>query len=483
MKKYIALFMIISGLILAQNSAAYELGNVDIHGFISQGFMQSDTYDYFARTDKPTTSEGTFELNEMGINFSSSLTDELRLGIQLFAMDLGDYGNDELVVDWAYGDYRVNNYLGIRAGKFKIAHGLHNEVKDIDSVRTFVFLPRAIYYPGMRDLFGGMKGVSLYGELPYGVSYQGGYGLVQVTTEAKIVDDLKDTSTATAKISVYDAFAPIIGAAGANMVIENSTIAFDITDSDTHNTKNLALRWSPPKLDGLRLSGTYYGSEAEFTTDFAGTTVTVPDAVIAGAQAQAAAAAAQAAADAGITDPATIAGIVAQAEATAEALLVGGADATTAALLSKTTMKFNEISTTVFSAEYTFGNTVLFGEYNKIKIDVEGQPTIDETGWSAGASHRFTDWFELGAYYSDYNTDDDDRDGKELEKVGIPKEERYLRDACLATRFDINEYWTVKLEGHAMDGLYRINWRSHTDPGEDPDPNWYLFAAKASYSF
>jgi len=472
--------MIISGLIMAQNSAAYELGNVDIHGFISQGFMQSDTYDYFARTDSPTTSEGTFEFNEMGINFSSQLTDELRLGVQLFAMDLGDYGNDEITVDWAYGDYRLNNYLGIRAGKFKIAHGLHNEVKDIDSVRTFVFLPRAIYYPGMRDLFGGMKGVSLYGELPYGVSYQGGYGLVQVETDAKIVDDLTDTSTANAKISIYDTFAAGIGADGASAVLAASNIAFEVTDADTHNTKNLAIRWSPPKLDGLRLSGTYYGSEAEFAVDFTGTTVTVPDAVV---QATAQAQAAQAAAAAGITDPATIAAMAAAAEPTVRATLDAGADAAEATLLNTTKIKFNEISTMVFSAEYTFGNTMIFGEYNKIKIDAEGQDVVDETGWAAGASHRFTDWFELGAYYSDYNTDDDDRDGEDLEEVGIPKEERYLRDFCLATRFDINEYWILKLEGHAMDGLYRINWRSHTDPGEDPDADWYLFAAKVSYSF
>ncbi len=453
--------MIISGFIWAQSAGALELGDVDIHGFISQGFMQSDTYDYFAREAAPTTSEGSFEFNEMGINFSSQVTDELRLGVQLFAMDIGDYGNDDLKVDWAFGDYRFNNYIGVRAGKFKIAHGLHNEVKDIDSVRTFAFLPRAIYYPGMRDLFGGMKGLAIYGELPYGVSYQGGYGLVQVTTEAKIIDDLRDTSTATAKLSLYDTFAASLGSAGANAVISNSTINFDITEADTHNSKNIAIRWTPPRLDGLRLSGTYYGSEAEFTLDWTGTQIDIPTAI-----------ANQMAAAEGYPEA-----LYATYEAAVEA-------AATTTLTDKTTMKFNEISTKVFSIEYTFGDTVLFGEYNKIKIDVEGQPVIDETGWAAGASHRFTDWFELGAYYSDYNTDDDDRDGGDLEKIGLPKEERYLKEVCLATRFDINEYWIVKLEGHMMDGLYRINWRSHNPPGTtNPDSDWFLFAGKLSYSF
>lgn len=458
MKRYIVLIMIISGFIWAQNAGAYELGDVDIHGFISQGFMQSDTYDYFARGTDSTTEEGTFEFNEMGINFSSSLTDELRLGVQLFAMDLGDYGNDEIKVDWAFGDYRYNNYIGVRAGKFKIAHGLHNEVKDIDSVRTFVFLPRAIYYPGMRDLFGGMKGAALYGELPFGVSYQGGYGLVQVTTDAKIVDDLIATSKHTARISLYETFAGYFAGtpfatSGPSNILAGTDLEADVTSVDTHNTKNVALRWTPPRLDGLRLSGTYFGSEAEFDVRWAGTAVDIP-----------AFEAAALSAATGLTE--------AQLEAQA-----------TGSITSKTKIKFNEISSTVFSIEYTFGDTVLFGEYNMIKIDVEGQPTLDEIGWSAGASHRFTEWFELGAYYSDYNTDADDRDGDDLEQAGLPKEERYLREACLATRFDINEYWILKLEGHMMDGLYRINWEPYVDAGEDPDADWWLFAAKASYSF
>ena len=63
-----------------------ELGGVDIHGFISQGFIMSDTYNYLTHNSK----EGSFDYNEVGINFSKEMTDKLRLGIQLFARDLGD---------------------------------------------------------------------------------------------------------------------------------------------------------------------------------------------------------------------------------------------------------------------------------------------------------------------------------------------------------------------------------------------------------
>jgi hypothetical protein len=50
----------------------------------------------------------------------------------------------------------------------------------------------------------------------------------------------------------------------------------------------------------------------------------------------------------------------------------------------------------------------------------------------------------------------------------------------LSLRFDINDYWIFKLEGHLMDGLADVTYNP-ADP--DPDPDWMLFAAKVSYSF
>jgi hypothetical protein len=45
-----------------------ELSNVEIHGFASTGYIISDKYNYLANSK-----DGTFEFNEAGINFSSSL--------------------------------------------------------------------------------------------------------------------------------------------------------------------------------------------------------------------------------------------------------------------------------------------------------------------------------------------------------------------------------------------------------------------------
>ena len=89
--------------------------DVDIHGFLAQGYLKTDKNNFLADTE-----DGTFEFNEMGINFVTGVTDRLRIGIQFFARDIGDLGNDEIVLDWGYGDYLWREWLGFRAGLIKI---------------------------------------------------------------------------------------------------------------------------------------------------------------------------------------------------------------------------------------------------------------------------------------------------------------------------------------------------------------------------
>ena len=62
---------------------------VDIHGFISQGYLKSDQNNFLAETE-----EGSFQFNEMGLNFNQDVTHDLRIGIQFFSRDLGKNGND-----------------------------------------------------------------------------------------------------------------------------------------------------------------------------------------------------------------------------------------------------------------------------------------------------------------------------------------------------------------------------------------------------
>lgn len=155
------LIIIIIGIfLLSLNAFSYEMEKVDIHGFISQGYMKSEHYNWIK-----DLSDGTFQFNEMGINFTTKVTPDLRLGIQLFSKDFGDIGNDELVVDWAFADYNFNEWLGIRGGRMKIPHGLYNETRDVDAVRTSVLLNQAVYWDMLRDSHLATNGIGAYGNL------------------------------------------------------------------------------------------------------------------------------------------------------------------------------------------------------------------------------------------------------------------------------------------------------------------------------
>ncbi len=166
-RKYIGvvmLCMVAAFGMLAMPAGAMTTGGVDIHGFISQGFLYSDEYNYLAHNSK----DGSFEYNEFGINFSKNLTDKLRMGMQLFSRDIGDASNNKITVDWAYGDYRFQDWLGIQAGRIKIPMGLFNTIRDVDMLRTCIVLPQGIYNDWLRDYLIAMNGVGIYGNVDLG---------------------------------------------------------------------------------------------------------------------------------------------------------------------------------------------------------------------------------------------------------------------------------------------------------------------------
>jgi hypothetical protein len=74
-----------------------------------------------------------------------------------------------VVIDWAFGDYRWKDQLGFRAGKVKLPYGLYNEGRDVDMLRTSIFLPQSIYNERMRDFILAYEGAGAYGSLASGI--------------------------------------------------------------------------------------------------------------------------------------------------------------------------------------------------------------------------------------------------------------------------------------------------------------------------
>jgi hypothetical protein len=136
---------------------------IDVHAFASQGFVLSTDNNYLARSKG-----GSFEFTEVAVNGSKSLSDELRVGMQLFSRKLGPNGNYQPVFDWYYLDYRFADWLGIRAGRTKIPFGLYNESNDVDAGRVPVLLPQSIYPNSHRDILLALTGGELYGNISLG---------------------------------------------------------------------------------------------------------------------------------------------------------------------------------------------------------------------------------------------------------------------------------------------------------------------------
>ncbi len=149
------------------------------------------------------------------------------------------------------------------------------------------------------------------------------------------------------------------------------------------------------------------------------------------------------------------------------------------------TMEIGDFSFKTLSVEYTWNNLILSSEYalrsiesrkvsNSVIISPEAE--VDSEGYYVSASYRFTGWLELGAYYSEYYPNKDDKDGE----YAVPNYSAWSKDFVLSVRFDINKHWTFKLEGHSIDGTGMI---FSSDNPDGTDKSWFLFAAKTTFYF
>ncbi len=395
--------LIIFYLFMFTENIQAETADVNIHGFISQGFLKTSHNNYLCNSE-----DGSFQFNEMGINFNTQLSDKLRMGCQFFARDLGEVGNDEIKLDWASADYRLHNLIGFRIGKIKISHGLYNDVRDVDAVRTNILLPRGIYMERSRAILVAMKGFGIYGEIPGNISYQAGYGTIEIP----------ETSYAVTNLAQFYQEYILSGYSGYGNSADSEEITSSVHSVDVNHFFNSAVQWDTP-LNGLKLAA----SSVYLSMDIF-------------------------------------------------------MDSNTMELIK---LNFKEISISVFSAEYSIGDTIMTVEYAapKVKGDVlTSSIDINRVGYYASISHRFTDYFEISAYYAETFSIKTDKDGDRFVNMGLPRHLAWEKDICLSVRFDIINNWIIKLESHLIDGTMLADT---TD--SDLTQEFFLFAAKLSYKF
>ncbi len=401
-----ALAITSSGICLAEDSGPSSIGDiadkVDIHGFISQGYISSSDNNYLGYE----SDGGTFDVNEIGVNFSADLNEKLRAGIQLFSRRHGEIEENDILIDWAYGDYSWQDWLGLRVGKFKNYAGLYNETRDLDMLRVFTTLPQSVYNDLYRDTTIALTGVGIYGNLPLkslgSFDYQAGYGTTSIPNDGAVAWTAEEAGW------------------------------YKVKDFEVDHKYYGSLIWNTP-LNGLRLGGSYVQISLDMNTV---TTIENP---------------------LGPMIP-----------------LPPG---------TPITYDVDKNENVTLSAEWTYGDLVLAAEYLDMHRETElslfpGKTDLDSEGWYISGTYRFNDWLETGMYYSEHYPDSDDKDG---DRYADTNEEfrAWQKDLAATVRFDFNEYWLLKLEGHYMDGAALCSPNNNDTFEED----WFQFAAKTTFNF
>jgi hypothetical protein len=139
---------------------------IQIHGYATQGMVYTTNNNW----NTMDTSDVSAAWSEAVLNITSQPQAKLRVGAQGRYFLLGKYGN-ALSLDWASGDYKVNEKFGIRAGKVKTPMGLQNESQDIDPAFLWSLLPQSVYPIASRN-----STLAHYGAVGYGTIRLGSRG-------------------------------------------------------------------------------------------------------------------------------------------------------------------------------------------------------------------------------------------------------------------------------------------------------------------
>ncbi len=405
------------------------VSRTEIHGFASQGFLWSSNHDYLGAN----TNKGDWHFNEIGINFSTDLSEKLRVGLQLISRSLGSVGNNAVQLDWAYADYRFRDWLGFRGGKMRVPYGSYNEIRDIDQLRTCIILPQSVYPESLRAFSSGVLGFGVYGDLPFESAGTLSYEVQSGTCTAHNAETgLKQTLAGIAPL-------------------------YPDMDMNADFIGTFHLTWNT-SLDGLRFrGGVAYTSQVAFDAQM------IPSFSLV-----------------------NVGGNLAFVS------LLGNQDITPGS-----SMKIALRDAIVFSLslEYVYEKTTFIGEFLQQKADLTGTIALNglpittvmpadqsyQEGFFLLLSYALTDSLEIGTYYSLYWPYADDRSGAGLAAEGEPDHSAWQHDIALSTRYDIFSFWSVKLEGHYMSGTGDLP--SSSNPVNTLQENWFFGAFKTSVMF
>ncbi|PKK90709.1 MAG: hypothetical protein CVV64_07465 [Candidatus Wallbacteria bacterium HGW-Wallbacteria-1] len=237
-----ALILILS---IAMPANSQDWGEkIHVHGFISQGYIDSDANNFLGNSK-----DGTFDFTEIGLNFQTMSGDRTKLGMQILQRNLGEYSS--FAIDWANAEYKISDKFSFKAGKIKLPFGLHNQRRDLDLVRTQILLPTGVYNETMRGILNAATGVGLNGYVDsrYRLDYEVVMGSVDVDSDDDFLKSLF----------------PLVFPTATNAGLDIDKI-WEAKFTWHSPIEGLRLAYNPGQAD-ITLSGTQSGTNFAFDAD------------------------------------------------------------------------------------------------------------------------------------------------------------------------------------------------------------------------
>lgn len=149
--------------VYAEQADLSWMEDIQIHGFLSQGFVKTDHNRFFGDSES-----GSFQFTELGINASYRPLPSLLLTGQLLSRNAGAMYDASPQIDYALADWIFANShkytLRASVGRQKNPIGLFNETRDVASTRPGIFVPQSVYFDKVRNLVLASDGIGLHGD-------------------------------------------------------------------------------------------------------------------------------------------------------------------------------------------------------------------------------------------------------------------------------------------------------------------------------
>ncbi len=392
-----------------------------VSGFVSQGYYKTSEYDYGIDNSQ----DGTAEFNEAALSVYSQPTEKLHIGVQLLSRDMGDIGNNSVRLDWAYGDYRWRDWLGVRAGKVKLQMGLYSIGWDVDMLRTPIFLPGSVYSESWRDFTLAHEGISFYGN-----SGAGSWGDLdyEVFAGALNVPDVSNSYWKKAFSSDIQFELEYVNPIFADSLRYEFIRAEELSINFPWIMGG-ALVWNTP-LNGLRFASMVNVGEYDMTFH----SLIYQDTI----------------------DPDT-------------------GELQDRSMIDLRAAWKDRYYMNVFSMEYAWKQFIASAELLNFK-DTGGV----SQGWYAMLTWEPASLYSFSTYVSEHVQDIDDREGKRYVELGLPDYAGWQREVALSGRLNLTQNWLIKAEVHGYDGVGQVLYR---DIGDETNRYWTMFALKTTFHF